>query len=145
MSTREPRILVVEDDRNDALLLERAFRKAGLPALDRVLRDGQEAIAYFEGLGVYADRNAYPLPTYMLLDLKVPKVSGLELLAWIRERAEHRHLRVVILSSSGEPTDRARARELGVDAYFVKPTRSADLLGVVREIARTWGLPEAGA
>ena len=145
MSTREPRILVVEDDRNDALLLERAFRKAGLPALDRVLRDGQEAIAYFEGFGVYADRNAYPLPTYMLLDLKVPKVSGLELLASIRERAEHRHLRVVILSSSGEPTDRARARELGVDAYFVKPTRSADLLGVVREIARTWGLPEAGA
>ena len=78
MSNREPRILVVEDDRNDALLLERAFRKAGLPAVDRVLRDGQEAIAYFDGLGVYADRNAHPLPTHMLLDLKVPKVSGLE-------------------------------------------------------------------
>jgi len=137
---RDSRILVVEDDPNDALLLKRAFRKAGIPGFDLVLPDGQEAIDYLGGQGGYGDRAAFPLPSHLLLDLKLPRVTGLEVLGWIRDSADHRHLRVAVLSSSGEATDQVRARELGVDGYFVKPNRSSDLLAVVMEIGRMWRL-----
>ncbi len=140
MQNPEIRILVVEDDPNDALLLQRAFRKAGVPGIDLVLPDGQDAMDYLRGQGGYGDRTSFPLPTHLILDLKLPRVAGLELLSWIRDSREHRHLRVAVLSSSGEATDQARARELGIDAYFVKPNRSADLLTVVHEIGRLWSL-----
>ena len=140
MPAQDPRILLVEDDTNDALLLRRACRRAGVPGFDRVLPDGQEAKAYLEGILGYRDRQAFPLPSHLILDLKLPKFSGLELLAWIRSSLEHRRLPVAILSSSGEPADQIRARELGVDAYYVKPNRSADLLELVREIGRLWCL-----
>jgi len=142
MPNHDSRILVVEDDPNDALLLQRAFRKAGIPGLDLVLPDGQEAMAYLGGQGGYHDRNAFPLPSHLILDLKLPRVSGMELLTWIRDSLDHRRLRVAILSSSGEPTDQIRARELGVDGYFIKPNRSADLLMVVRDLAQLWRLSE---
>jgi DNA-binding response OmpR family regulator len=140
MTRHEPRILVVEDDPNDAILLQRAFRKLGIPGFDLVLPDGQEALDYLDGQGGYRDRTVFPLPSHLILDLKLPRVSGLELLSWIRSSADHGQLRVVILSSSGELTDQVRARELGVDAYYVKPNRSVDLLGVVQEIGRMWSL-----
>jgi DNA-binding response OmpR family regulator len=143
MQNYDPRILVVEDDPNDALLLERAFRKAGIPGFDRVLSDGEQVMAYLGGLGHYSDRRAFPLPSHLILDLKLPKVSGLELLTWIRGSREHRRLPIAILSSSGEQTDQVRARELGVDGYFVKPNRSSDLLAVVLEIALMWNLTRA--
>jgi len=140
MPTHESRILVVEDDPNDALLLQRAFRKSGIPGFDRVLPDGQEAIDYLGGQGGYRDRKAFPLPSHLILDLKLPRVTGLELLGWIRESADHCRLPVAILSSSGEASDQVRARELGVDGYFIKPNRSADLQAVVHEIGRLWSL-----
>jgi DNA-binding response OmpR family regulator len=140
MSSPESRILVVEDDPNDALLLRRAFRKAGISGFDLVLPDGQEAIDYLGGLGGYRDRAAFPLPSHLILDLKLPRVTGLEVLLWIRESADHQQLPVAILSSSGESSDQVRARELGVDAYFVKPNRSADLQAIVQEIGRIWSL-----
>jgi DNA-binding response OmpR family regulator len=138
--SNELRILVVEDDPNDALLLQRAFQKAGVPGIELVLPDGQEAMAYLGGQGGYGDRTAFPLPSHLILDLKLPRVSGLELLSWIRGSLDHRHLPVAILSSSGESTDQIRARELGIDGYFVKPNRSADLLTVVQAIGRLWCL-----
>jgi DNA-binding response OmpR family regulator len=137
------RILVIEDDPDDALFLERAFRKARVPGFDRVLRDGQEAIAYLDGRGVYADRRAHPMPTHLLLDLKLPKISGLEVLTWVRGSSQLCALPVAVLSSSGEGSDRERARQLGIDGYFVKPSRSSELLDLVRQIARIWHLPVA--
>lgn len=146
MTDGEPiRILVIEDDPDDALFLERAFRKARVPGFDRVLRDGQEAIAYLAGRGAYADRQAHPMPTHLLLDLKLPKISGLEVLGWLRGTPSLCALPVAVLSSSGEGSDRDRARELGIDEYFVKPTRTAELLELVRQIARIWHLPVAVA
>ncbi len=135
-----PRILVVEDDREDAFFLERAFRKAGLPGFTRVLADGASAIAYLGGRGEYADRVIHPLPTHLILDLKLPKVSGLEVLGWIRRTELFRGMQIAILSSSGESADRDSAQALGIDGYFVKPSRGTDLLEVVRQIAQIWHL-----
>ena len=143
--TPAPRILVVEDDREDAFFLERAFRKAGLPGFDRVLADGAAAIAYLAGAAPYVDRAAYPLPTHLLLDLKLPKVSGLEVLTWIRRTEGLQELQIAILSSSGESADRESAQALGIDGYFVKPSGGTDLLEVVRQIAQLWRLTAQGA
>ena len=140
-----PWILVVEDDREDAFFLERAFRKAGLPGFNRVLADGAAAIAYLGGRGAFADRAVHPLPTHLLLDLKLPKVSGLEVLTWIRRTEDLRGLQIAILSSSGESADRDTAQVLGIDGYFVKPSRGTDLLEVVRHIAQIWHLTVQGA
>ena len=136
-----PRILVVEDDPDDALFLKRAFAKAGVPGFNLVLPDGQEAIAYLSGHGKYGDREAFPLPSHLLLDLKLPKVSGFEVLRWLRSSVGLRALPVAILSSSGEAADRENAQVLGIDAYYMKPSRSEDLLHLVQEIARLWRLP----
>ncbi len=134
------RILVVEDNPDDAFFLERAFRKAGVAGFDRVLGNGVDAIAYLSGGGSFADREIHPLPSHVVLDLKIPKVSGLEVLGWIREQPELRGLRVVVLSSSGERRDLEQAEALGVDGYFIKPTGSVELVEIVREIVRRWDL-----
>jgi len=136
-------VLLIEDSRDDALFLDRAFAKAGLGKIDRVIDDGQEAIEYFAGRGAFADRSAHPLPTHVLLDLKIPKVSGLEILEWIRKSEPLKQLPVAVLSSSGEKSDRERALRLGVDGYFIKPSRTVELLDVVRQIAVLWRLPAA--
>jgi len=133
-------ILLVEDSADDILFLERAFRKAGVPPFFRAIKDGAEAMKYFRGDGVYSDRSIHPLPTHLLLDLKIPKVSGLELLAWLKAENIQDGLRVAILSSSAEPADRERAQALGIDGFFLKPGRSMDLVNTVHQIARLWGL-----
>jgi CheY-like chemotaxis protein len=137
----EPRVLAVEDNAEDAIFLRRAFSKGGAAGFDRVIGCGQMAIDYLSGQGEFADRAAFALPTHLLLDLKLPKVSGLELLQWLRSVPRLAELPVIVLSSSGEIGDRERAEALGVDGYFVKPSRSADLIDLVRRIAKLWNLP----
>ena len=141
MTDPKPRVLAVEDDPDDALFLTRAFSKAGVEGFDRVIGCGQEAINYLSGQGKYSDRSAFPLPTHIILDLKLPKVSGLEILTWLRRIPHLSKLRVAILSSSGERGDRERAEELGIDGYFVKPAKSGDLVDLVRKFAALWHLP----
>jgi len=139
-ASADTRILVVEDNPDDAFFLERAFRKAGLSGFDRVLGSGGDAIDYLSGCGGFSDRGSHPLPSHLVLDLKIPKVSGLEVLGWIREQPALRGLRVVVLSSSGERRDLEQAEALGVDGYFIKPTGAIELVEIVREIGRRWGL-----
>lgn len=135
------RVLLVEDDADDVFFLRRAFEKAGVGGLEQVVSDGQEAIAYLSAAGPYADRTSYPPPSHMILDLKLPKVSGLEVLEWLRTRGPRRDLPVAILSSSGEKVDRDRATALGVDGYFVKPSGQGELVTIVRSLAASWKLP----
>jgi len=99
-SANLPVILVAEDDENDVFFLRRAFLKAGLANPLVAACDGQAAVDYLEGTGVYADRKSYPLPGLLLLDLKMPRKSGLEVLTWLRERPELSQIPVVVLSSS---------------------------------------------
>jgi CheY-like chemotaxis protein len=139
-SATAPCLLLVEDNPDDVLFMELAFKDAGLGCPHRVISDGLEVIHYLEGRSVYADRSRNPLPTHILLDLKLPRKSGLEILSWIREHPVLRSLRVSVLSSSTESGDVARATELGIDQYLVKPVKYSELLAIVREVCKSWEL-----
>ena len=130
-------VLWVEDDADDVLLIGRAIRKAGLeqPAL---ARDGTEAVAYLSGSGEYADRDAHPFPSLILLDLKLPKMSGFEVLQWIRERAEVCRVPVVMFTSSKERADIDRAYELGANAYLVKSVDHNNLVEALKRMRDFW-------
>jgi len=115
-------VLYVEDGEDDVLLMRRAWQKVGIPNPLLVVRDGQEATEYLLGACEFADRAEYPLPALMLLDLKLPRMSGFELLAWLRGQEDGiRSLPVVILSSSALFADIAAAKALGISDYWVKP------------------------
>lgn len=130
-------VLWVEDDADDVLLIGRAIRKAGLiqPAL---ARDGREAVAYLSGAGEFADRDAHPFPSLILLDLKLPKMSGFEVLQWIREHPEVRRIPVVMLSSSKEQADVDRAYDLGANGYLCKSVDHEDLVEALKRVRAFW-------
>lgn len=138
MNLSQRTILLVEDDPNDVFLLQRAFRKAKLEQEVQVVADGDAAVAYLAGQGVFADRERYPLPTLILLDLKLPRRSGLEVLGWLRQQAELKRLPVVMLSSSNEMIDIDRAYDLGVNSYLVKPTTFQVLLEMIQALGLYW-------
>jgi CheY-like chemotaxis protein len=127
-------VLLVEDDPSDVLFMRRAWKQAGHAAPLISVGDGEAAVAYLSGSAPYSDRTQYPFPTLVLLDLKIPLLTGLDVLRWIRENPGLRDLPVMVLTSSGEPSDVARARELGVSDYIVKPTGYAQLVRVVESL-----------
>ncbi len=129
-------VLLVEDDPADVLFMRRAWKRAGHAAPLVAVGDGESAVAYLSGTGPYADREKYPFPSLVLLDLKLPLLSGLGVLDWIRKDPCLKHLPVAVLTSSEEPGDVTRARELGVSDYLVKPTGFAELLTIVRGLTR---------
>jgi len=136
-------LLLVEDNHDDVIFMEQAFRDAALACPHRVLSDGVDVIEYLEGRSDYGDRKRFPLPSHVLLDLKLPRKSGLEILDWIRHHPDFKDLAVIVLSSSKEANDIARARELGIDDYLVKPVSYAHLLGMVKDVVETWQLGPA--
>jgi CheY-like chemotaxis protein len=131
-------ILLVEDDPNDVLLIERAFRRANLANPLRVVGDGEAALAYLSGELPYADRDRYPMPLMILLDLKLPRKSGLEVLAWLRQQPGLKRLPVVVLTSSREASDINRAYDLGANSYLVKPVDFDALLDMVKNLNLYW-------
>jgi len=132
------RVLVAEDDPSDVYLLKRAFAAADVPATLHVVRDGQEAIDYLEGQDGYADRNAHPLPDLMLLDLKMPRMNGFDVLNWLRQKPGLKRLLVTVLTSSSESVDINRAYDLGANSYLVKPHGTNDLAELVRRVHNYW-------
>jgi CheY-like chemotaxis protein len=136
-------ILLIEDDTADASLLIRAFKKSGVTNPIRHMRDGEDALAYFEGIGELADRGKNPLPILILLDLKLPRMSGLELLQWMRPRKHLRRIPVVILTGERDPTFREAAYDLGANSYLIKSPKQEDVLRLVELIQQYWiGLNE---
>jgi CheY-like chemotaxis protein len=129
-----PVILLVEDNPDDVLLARRALRKAALPASMQVVADGDEAVAYLDGSGPFGDRTRHPLPALVLLDLKLPKRPGLEVLRWVRDQMELDTTPVVVLTSSSEDEDIQKAYALGANSYLQKPVAFnglVQLLGVL--------------
>lgn len=131
-------LLVVEDDPNDVLFIRRGLSKAGVSDRVRVARDGEEALAYLRGDGGYQDRALHPLPALITLDLKLPRKRGLDVLEWLRNDPRFKDLPVVILTSSKQSEDIARARELGVMGYHVKPVDLKGFMELVKSIGLLW-------
>ncbi len=131
-------VLLVEDDPNDIFLIERAFRKANVSSGLRIVRNGEEALNYLLHKPPYEDKDAFPSPWLILLDLKVPRKSGLELLGWIRQHHKLHRLPVLVLSSSNAPHDINRAYDLGANSYLVKPVEFSTLVDMVRMIDEYW-------
>jgi CheY-like chemotaxis protein len=131
-------ILVVEDNPNDILLLQRAFRKANIQNPLRIVNDGQSAIDYLAGEEPYADRRQHPLPGLLLLDLKLPRRSGHEILSWLRQQAGIGQMTTVVLSSSKESEDIDRAYAAGANSYLVKPVAFDELLTMIKTLNLYW-------
>lgn len=124
-------VLYAEDDENDVFLMERAFAKARVPNPLETVIDGAAAIRYLSAAGEFADRKRHPAPSLVLLDLNLPRRSGLEVLTWIRQQPALQSLLVVMLTSSSQARDIAAAHTLGANGYLVKPPSSEKLLELV--------------
>ncbi|HEY6448064.1 MAG TPA: response regulator [Acidobacteriaceae bacterium] len=132
-------VLLVEDDLADSKLIRRAFDKAEVAARLVRARDGDDAVAYLDGTGPYTDRDEHPSPTLVLLDIKLPRRSGFEVLSWIRrDMRPLRRTPVVMLTSSRHAVDINRAYELGANAYTVKPDTQADMIRLLGAIQSFW-------
>ena len=133
-----PTILLVEDDPSDAALLCRGFEKANVLNPIVHLKDGDSALGYLAGAGVYADRKKFPLPALMLLDLKMPGMTGLQLLQWMRVHPEVRRIPVVVLTSDEDPATVNAAYDLGANSYLVKPGDPAHIAIMIETLQRYW-------
>ena len=131
-------ILYAEDEENDAFFLKRAFKQASIPHPLVVVSDGQEAIDYCSGSGRYTNRNEYPLPCLVLLDLNMPRKSGLEVLEWIRKEPSVRTLPVIVLTSSLQDSDVYRAYTHGANAYVAKPSQPDGLIALAQTVKDFW-------
>jgi CheY-like chemotaxis protein len=134
----KPTILLVEDDKNDVFLMERALGKASVPTKVRVARDGREALRYLRGEGEYADRKQHPWPSLTLLDLNLPHVPGLEVLKQIRADPRLRKLIVVVLTSSVADSDIEQAYDLGANSYVSKPNNLEEGQELAELLGRYW-------
>jgi CheY-like chemotaxis protein len=124
--------LLAEDSQNDVFLMQQAFKKAGLPNPIQVVSDGQEAISYFKGEGRYSDRAQYPLPMAVLLDLKMARMNGFEVLEWVRKQPNLKRVVVIILTASNRSSDADRAYDLGANFYLTKPGKFEDLVEMTK-------------
>lgn len=137
--TQTQTILLVEDNPVDILLMQRAFRNETFANTSlQIVRDGDAAVFYLNGDGEYSDRDRYPLPAIILLDLKLPRRSGHEVLVWLKQQPELKRLPVVMLTSSRQTPDVKRAYDLGVNSYLVKPVGFASLLEMMQSFNEYW-------
>ena len=131
-------ILLIEDSADDALFMTRALAKSGASGTFQIVDDGRKAVDYLSGNGQYADRAAYPLPRFVLLDLKLPQLSGFDVLRWIRSQPALAGLIVVVLTSSNLATDIRECYLLGANSFLSKPPDPTDLVALIREVSNYW-------
>ena len=131
-------ILLAEDREDDIVLVRKAFQRAGIVNPLFVVRDGEEAIAYLQGSGRYSNREEFPLPDLLLLDLKMPKVDGFEVLKWLRQQSGFGSLRVIVLTASDAIRDVNVAYQLGANSFLVKPLEFDNAVELSKVIQDYW-------
>ena len=137
MNSPEPVVLIADDCETDVMLMRSVFRGAGFTQPLQFAHDGEEAMAYLRGDGAYRNRDQFPLPCVLLLDLNMLRKNGFDVLAWLQGQPELKRLPVYILSASSRPEDIERAYDLGAHAYLVKPC-SLDSLALVAKQLFAW-------
>jgi CheY-like chemotaxis protein len=135
-------ILVVEDDPNDRLFIQRAIEAMGVPTKLRVVTCGEEAIAYLKGEGQFADRAQYQYPSFLITDLKMPHGDGFSLLAFLKSTPQSAIVPTVVLSASGDLDDIKKAYMMGASAYFIKPSQHDELERIIKCLNDFWMLCE---
>jgi CheY-like chemotaxis protein len=131
-------VLHVDDDPNDTALLQAASRKADVAFELQNVEDGEQAMAYLSGSGKYSDRSKYQLPALVLLDLKMPRATGFEILRWIRRHSELNRLPVIVLSGSELQDDIQHAYAEGANSYLVKPLGFDSLVKLIQSVNAAW-------
>lgn len=131
-------VLLVEDDDDTVLLIRRALRKAGVTAPLQVARSGEQAIEYLSGTGRYSDWKQFPLPSIVLLDLKMPGISGFDVLKWVRQRQGIKGLRVAVLTASALQEDIKRAYDFGANIFLTKPMDLNELVKMMAMLDGQW-------
>ncbi len=127
-------ILLVEDDEDDAFLFRRALKKSNILNPIQWVKDGAEAIAYLTGEPPYMDRAVFPFPEIIVLDLKMPRISGLDLLGWLRDHPGFQVIPTIVMSSSKHDSDVRKAYNLGANTYFVKPSSFDTLAKLIQTL-----------
>lgn len=138
MTTTNRALLLVEDNEDDVFLMKRALKSARIVNPLLVVEDGQEALDYLGGAGKFADRDQYPLPAVVFLDLKLPFISGHDVLAWIRRQKQLEFMVVIVLTSSNEASDLSRCYALGANSYLVKPPTPEQLDDLAKAFKWYW-------
>ena len=131
-------VLLVEDEEADVYIMQRAWKKAEFENPLMVVRDGQAAVDYFSGTGQYADREKFPLPCLTLLDIKLPYLSGLQVVEWLRNSGPCSTIPAVFLTSSAADMDIDQAYKLGANAYLVKPPTPEKLAQLLEDLKNFW-------
>lgn len=131
-------ILIVEDNEDDVMLIRRALRKGGIDAPFVLARNGDEAVTYFSSAGQDQDAPMNPLPTVVLLDLRLPGKSGLEVLEWLKSHERFALLPVIVFTNSVEETDVRQAYALGANSYLKKPYTSAATMELLKIVTAYW-------
>lgn len=131
-------ILLVDDNDDDAFFVEKAFKSVPSPVHVFRCLDGRETLKYLKGEAPFSDRGFYPLPDLVLLDLKIPHLNGIEVLRWIRQNPELRHLIVLILTSSAPQRDVDEAYALNANCFLTKPSSLEQTVEMARSIAFCW-------
>lgn len=132
------KLLIAEDSPDDTFFLHRAIEKTGVLVTPRFVTDGEEAVEYLAGENRFANREEYPMPTLVILDIKMPGKTGFEVLRWLKSQDSLRKTPVVILSSSDHDEDIEQAYLLGANAYMIKPMGSRRFQELVRAIDTYW-------
>lgn len=127
-------ILLADDDEDDVFLLDRAFREAQVPNPRARVSNGEQVLAYLEGDGKYTDREQFPYPLFLLLDLQMPAMDGFEVLKWIRAHPRHKRLPVIALTGHESERVLRQAYELGANALHRKPGNFEELLKLVQNL-----------
>jgi CheY-like chemotaxis protein len=131
-------VLLVEDEQNDTLLVQMIFRRLGAVGPLHCVRDAEEAICYLKGEGPYADRAAFAVPRLVLVDLNLPKTTGMLLIRWIRAQPEMAKMLIVVLTVSDRPRDIAEAYRLGADSYLIKSANPDEVADMIDGLHRFW-------
>jgi CheY-like chemotaxis protein len=135
-------ILIAEDDSNDVVILKKALERAGIKYPIHVVPDGQEAVEYLRGAGQYSDRTKFPFPNVVFLDLKMPRMTGFDVLEWSKNNPQCAVIPVIILTASKQEEDIKKAYEMGANAYLVKPSQIGDLQNMVKTSFDFWACCE---